>query len=122
MLENSAAAEAGLQSGDILLSFNGMDIEKSHQLPLFIGSVLPGTKATFEVLRNGNIITVTAVLGALEDDVIILGMRLKDLDDNIRNRLQVEGDFQGIVIVALKIMKKRRKTLTNFVRTILLPI
>ena len=58
---NSAAAEAGLQSGDILLSFNGMDIEKSHQLPLFIGSVLPGTKATFEVLRNGNIITVTAV-------------------------------------------------------------
>ena len=34
VLENSAAAEAGLQSGDILLSFNGMDIEKSHQLPL----------------------------------------------------------------------------------------
>lgn len=102
VLENSAAAEAGLQSGDILLSFNGMDIEKSHQLPLFIGSVLPGTKATFEVLRNGNIITVTAVLGALEDDVIILGMRLKDLDDNIRNRLQVEGDFQGIVIVGIE--------------------
>ena len=63
---------------------------------------MPGTKATFEVLRNGNIITVTAVLGALEDDVIILGMRLKDLDDNIRNRLQVEGDFQGIVIVGIE--------------------
>ena len=44
VLENSAAAEAGLQSGDILLSFNGMDIEKSHQLPLFIGSVLPARK------------------------------------------------------------------------------
>ena len=45
---------------------------------------------------------MTAVLGALEDDVIILGMRLKDLDDNIRNRLQVEGDFQGIVIVGIE--------------------
>ena len=38
----------------------------------------------------------------MEDDVIILGMRLKDLDDNIRNRLQVEGDFQGIVIVGIE--------------------
>ena len=46
------ADDAGLQSGDIILSFDGTEIPTSTQLPHVVGLETPGTEVVVEVMRD----------------------------------------------------------------------
>jgi len=62
VLRGSPAARAGLRSGDIILRFNGIKIQKDSQLPLLVAFNPPGSKAKLLVLRNRKKIKLTVVL------------------------------------------------------------
>ena len=47
------AAAGGIESGDVILSFNGREIPKSTDLPRVVGETKPGTTATVQVWRKG---------------------------------------------------------------------
>jgi serine protease Do len=49
----SPAAKAGIQSGDVILSFNGKKIEDAAELPRLVAAAKPGDKAQLELWRNG---------------------------------------------------------------------
>jgi len=51
--ENSAAADAGIKTGDVIVEFNGKPVSDSRNLKLMVGQVTPGTKAEAKVLRQG---------------------------------------------------------------------
>ena len=46
------AAKAGIEPGDVILSFNGRTIDTAGALPTIVAAVKPGTKATVEVWRD----------------------------------------------------------------------
>lgn len=48
------AAAGGIESGDVILSFNGRDIGKSTDLPRAVGETKPGTSASIQVWRKGS--------------------------------------------------------------------
>ena len=48
------AAAGGIESGDVILSFNGRDIGKSTDLPRAVGETKPGTSANVQVWRKGS--------------------------------------------------------------------
>jgi serine protease Do len=48
------AAAGGIESGDVILSFNGRDIGKSTDLPRVVGDTKPGTSASVQVWRKGS--------------------------------------------------------------------
>ncbi len=50
---NAPAAQAGLQSGDVIVAFNGKPIAESGELPAIVADVKPGETATARVWRNG---------------------------------------------------------------------
>jgi len=58
----SAAAKAGLQPGDVILSYNGQPIAASGDLPALVGMAKPGERANLEVWRNGKKETLSATL------------------------------------------------------------
>ena len=62
---DSPAERAGVQNNDIVLGFNGINIEQSSQLPFYVGQVRPGTEAVLSVLRNGDTLELPVVVGAL---------------------------------------------------------
>jgi serine protease Do len=47
------ADKAGLEAGDVILSFNDRVIDKSTDLPRIVGDTRPGTKAPIQVWRKG---------------------------------------------------------------------
>ena len=47
------ASAGGIESGDVILSFNGREIPKSTDLPRVVGETKPGSIATVQVWRKG---------------------------------------------------------------------
>lgn len=60
--ENSPAAAAGLQAGDVILRFNGEEITSTRKLTRLIGEVDPDHQARVAILRNGREQELTATL------------------------------------------------------------
>lgn len=62
------AEKAGVEAGDIILKFNGRDIERATDLPRLVGETKPGTRAPMQVWRKGATREVTITVAELEGD------------------------------------------------------
>lgn len=61
-----AAEQAGLQHGDIVISFNGVPIRSASDLTAQVRAAAANSTATLEIVRNGTVETIDNVqLGAL---------------------------------------------------------
>ncbi len=64
---DSPAEEAGIEPGDVILSFNGRAIEKAGDLPPVVGRTEVGSTAEVEVLREGERRIIEVEVGALSE-------------------------------------------------------
>ncbi len=71
--EDSPASKAGLQAADVILTFNGMAVENSGDLPRMVGLVKPGTRISVEVWRKGKVQQLSVVLGELPTEKLAAG-------------------------------------------------
>ena len=111
------ASAGGIESGDVILSFNGREIAKSTDLPRLVGETKPGTTATVQVWRKGAtrdlIVTVgdsestqsagkkTETPSANSGNTNSFGVSITDLSDakkkelNIKSGIEVTGVGDG---------------------------
>ena len=61
----SPADKAGLRPGDVVLAFNGQEIDDPNKLPRFVAATKPGQSATLRIWRNGKTEEVKFVAGEL---------------------------------------------------------
>ena len=106
-----AAEKAGIQPGDVILSFDGETVESSGDLPPLVGANPPGTRSEVLVSRNGKEKSFTVTLDALESDdegnllaaapaggqSNALGLEVEPIADDNRRAL---GDPDGGVIIS----------------------
>ena len=101
------ADKAGIDSGDVILRFNGKAVNSSEDLPRIVGATRPGTKVAVQVWRNKAARDVQVVVGELQDDraarqsrrgggkppaaMSQYGMALADLSEAQRKELKVDG-------------------------------
>jgi serine protease Do len=64
--QGSAAAEAGIKAGDVILSYDGEQVTTMTDLPLMVASTQPGAEVQVEVLREGERQTFDVVVGQFE--------------------------------------------------------
>lgn len=65
---DTPAAKAGIKAGDVILSVNGMDINKSGSLPPVIGMTPVGQPVELRLLRQGKLQTMRVTVESLPDD------------------------------------------------------
>ena len=68
--KGSAAAKAGIEPGDVIVKFNGKEINASADLPPLVSSLKPNTQATLEVWRDGKSKQVAVTIGGFEDKTV----------------------------------------------------
>jgi serine protease Do len=114
VVENSAAAAAGLKRGDVIVAIDGRPVADSRSLRLQIGQIRPGRDVEVRYVRDGRERTATARLnpapgdqamrgGSVEpddpsDDGALRGVGVSDLTPDLRRQFSVPRQVQGAVI------------------------
>ena len=111
--KKSPAAIGGLLPGDVILKFNKNIINKSSDLPRFVGITKPNAIAPVEILRKGKIITLNIKVGTipsqekLSDSKIRkkpnkfnrIGLALQNLSAQQKKKI---GGRNGLLVADLK--------------------
>jgi serine protease Do len=99
------AEKAGIESGDVILRFDGKTVNSSEDLPRIVGGTRPGSRVTVQLWRNKASREVQVTVAELQDDRAArqsrrggkppatsqYGLALSDLTDAQRRELKVEG-------------------------------
>src|SRR6058998_1259668 len=95
------AEKAGVETGDIILKFDGKPVSSSNELPRIVGNTKPGIKAPIELWRKGATREITVTVGELpEDRVASRSERRGKPPEQAANRL-------GFAVVDLTAEQKR---------------
>ena len=107
--KGGAAEKGGVETGDIILKFDGKPVNASADLPRIVGSTRPGSRVTMQVWRKGQTKEVALSVGEMPDDRVAsnrgvrpgekkpelaanrLGLVVSDLSDDKRRELHVAG-------------------------------
>ena len=69
-----AAANAGLQPGDVVVKIDGKDVTPEQTLSFIVANIAPGKRIPIELIRDGKRMSLTAVVGKRpSDDEIAAG-------------------------------------------------
>jgi serine protease Do len=116
VVADSPAAKAGLKEGDVITALNGQAVDDSKQVQLQVIALPPGSKVALDVLRDGKSkqLTVTtgerpgargsrqlddgAKGGSSDDEGVLNGVAVDDLNRNTRQQFNLPGDLKGAVV------------------------
>ena len=68
VLPDSPAQKAGVQVGDVIVEFDGKEVESSGALPPMVGVSKVGTKVPVKVIRSGKPLTLKVTISELPEE------------------------------------------------------
>lgn len=105
------AEDVGFQRGDVIVAFNGKEINEYSELSYIVGNTPVGEEVPVDIIRGGREMTIRVELGELpsdEEDVFPssetdrgqsdLGLYVQELNPNLARQYGLE-DSAGLVIV-----------------------
>lgn len=117
--DGSPAQKAGIQAGDVILSFDGKDISEMRFLPRMVAETKIGKSCDVEIWRDGKKRDVSIVLGELEEDEKqadaaskptqssdssspaqnFMGLSLAELNAQARKQFGLRPDVSGLLVL-----------------------
>lgn len=116
----SPAAQGGLETGDVIMKFDGKEVTTMRGLPKIVAQTQIGKTVDVEVLRKGATKTLQIKVGLLQDEVAgeskpedeesdspqgappivseVIGLKLVPLTDEIRRKYGLDEKVTGAVI------------------------
>ncbi len=123
MNDGGPAQKAGIQNGDVVLTFDGRPVPDSRALPRMVADAQIGKSVNVEILRRGQKRTLPVTVQRLEEDdqkvasatpdtskqksapraptVTNLGMTLSPITGESRRRYRLDDKVQGVVVTEI---------------------
>ena len=112
------AKDGGILQGDVILSFDGVDVADTRSLVRMVGNSDVGKEVRMVVFREGKTQRLKITLGRREDaesvvqtaqpmeeaepeTATVLGMSLSALTDDLRASLKLVDDAEGVAVIAV---------------------
>ncbi|MEL6523725.1 MAG: Do family serine endopeptidase [Pseudomonadota bacterium] len=109
------AKDAGMEAGDVIMSFDGVDVANTRALVRRVGNTEVGKAVRVVVFREGNTQTLRITLGRREtaegavpaaapaepdspSQEEIMGMTVSSITSELREQLSLSDDAQGLVV------------------------
>ncbi|GAB4193129.1 MAG: DegQ family serine endoprotease [Thalassobaculales bacterium] len=115
--DGGPADKAGIKAGDIVLKFDGKEVQDMRRLPRIVAETRIERSVPVEVWRDRKLVSLTAKVGELEEAeannqiatvspdrgdasqmVAGLGMTLSPITGDLRQRFNLKGEAQGVVV------------------------
>ncbi len=117
--EGGPAEAAGIRQGDVILTFNGREVDEMRKLPRMVAETAIGDTVDVGVWRKGEGVTLQVQLGKLELDQVAavepsatelpdtgeveaLGLALGQITTELRERFQLDENTNGVVITGVE--------------------
>jgi len=114
--EGGPAEKAGIEKGDVVVTFNGKDVSEMRKLPRIVAETEVGKSVPVEVWRKGKMKKLSVKVGELEvaekngtvtatkvtpssSSVKELGMSLGSLTEKTRAQFNLPEEAKGVVIL-----------------------
>ncbi len=107
------ALAGGVESGDVILSIDGKEVDDTRQLVRIVGDTAVGKAVELVVFRDGGTRTITVTLGRREEaerlmparasdieptETDLLGLTVNTITDEVRQRFGLAKDLEGLVV------------------------
>lgn len=98
VLEDTPAATAGLRAGDVIIGWNGQNLENEKSLSAYLSDAKKGDVVDLEVVRKGDQMNFSITLDARKG--------VRTLHDKLRGKM---GDFDGDVHKLHRLLKMKHE-------------
>jgi len=118
VVENAAAAKAGMKRGDIIIEFDGKKISSPEGLETAVAKTMPGKKAAVTVMRAGEKKVFEVVLGEWPEEAaentenarpekdgkaaVWKGLKVKEITKDIIDEFNLSPGEEGVVVVEIE--------------------
>jgi len=110
VFDDSPAAKAGVEVGDVIVDFDGQEIHKSNDLPSIVAATPVGKAVQVTVVRSGSRKTLDVTIAKLEEEATEakpvkadeLGLSVQDMTPEIASDLGLPRDSKGVVVSGVR--------------------
>ena len=120
--DDSPAASAGVEPGDVILVFDGKTVETMRRLPRIVAETEIGKEVDVVLWRSGEEVQAKVTVGRLDEgelraaaltppepepepndvrEVPALGLTLSALTDEVREEFEIDPEATGVMVVAV---------------------
>jgi serine protease Do len=111
VVEGSPAESGGLLRGDVIVEFNGKEVNEPYNLRNMVSSTPPGEEVEFKVIRDGEILTVPVTIREIPSEEqrastdyknALRGINVQELSPDIYNKLNLPDKIRGVVVTEIE--------------------
>ena len=110
----SPAAKAGVEAGDVIIKYNGTDIDKVSDLPRLVGNTKPGVKGTVTVFRRGSSKDLSITIAEVEPDEAVAARKKAESS----SAATASAKSLGLVVADLTAAQKKELNVKGGVRIV----
>ncbi len=111
VIEDSPAEKAGIQRGDVIVEFDGKDVDDAVGLRNLVAATAPNRKVAVKIIRNGSPKTLNITIDELSEesqkvsgdfDNNLSGVFVQNITPELRRNLAIPKRVNGVIITDIK--------------------
>lgn len=111
VMEDTPAERGGVERGDIIIAFDGKDVDTPNELQRIVAATRPNKRIKVKVIRDGKSKTLTIKLGTMPEELpeatktitTDLGLTVQTLTPELAEQFEWPSDEKGVLITGVEL-------------------